>query len=275
MPDKRPAIPLPIKREIRQRCGYGCVICGLPLYEYDHIEEWSKIKEHDPNKITLLCNKHHAEKTKGLLTAKEVSKANDEPINLRKGISSPYSFHFSGDTAEFLIGNNHFISIPDSYGTGIGIMPIVIDNIPVIGFRIIENHLFLDLQLYDECNEKIIEIKENELIYNVNQWDIEFVGRTLKIRKDKGVIIFEIQFNPPGNILIPQAKIFFNGVLVNVDQEKICIENNKNCFSNCTVKNVPYGIVIGDDSRLQRMKEIDIAFGITGVNRYFNLIERN
>jgi len=30
-------IPLPIQREVRQRCGFGCVICGTLLYEYDHI----------------------------------------------------------------------------------------------------------------------------------------------------------------------------------------------------------------------------------------------
>lgn len=34
-------IPLPIQREVRQRCGFGCVICGMPLYEYEHMEEWA------------------------------------------------------------------------------------------------------------------------------------------------------------------------------------------------------------------------------------------
>ncbi len=38
----RPKIPLPIQREVRQRCGFGCVICGLPLYDYDHIIGWAE-----------------------------------------------------------------------------------------------------------------------------------------------------------------------------------------------------------------------------------------
>ncbi|WP_198036130.1 hypothetical protein [Salegentibacter sp. T436] len=60
-------IPLPIQREVRQRCGFGCVICGLPLYEYEHMEEWAKVKRHDAEEITLLCDRHHREKTAGLL----------------------------------------------------------------------------------------------------------------------------------------------------------------------------------------------------------------
>jgi hypothetical protein len=37
MAEDRPPIPLPVKRLVRQQCAFGCVLCGLPLYEYDHI----------------------------------------------------------------------------------------------------------------------------------------------------------------------------------------------------------------------------------------------
>ena len=36
-------MPLPIQREVRQRCGFGCVVCGLPLYEYDHLLGWTNV----------------------------------------------------------------------------------------------------------------------------------------------------------------------------------------------------------------------------------------
>ena len=65
-PDSR-NIPLPVQREVRRRCGFGCVICGLPLYEYDHLLCWAVVQRHVAEEITLLCDQHHREKTSGLL----------------------------------------------------------------------------------------------------------------------------------------------------------------------------------------------------------------
>jgi trigger factor len=31
------------------------------------MEEWAKVKRHDAEEITLLCDRHHREKTAGLL----------------------------------------------------------------------------------------------------------------------------------------------------------------------------------------------------------------
>ncbi len=80
-------IPLPMQREIRQRCGFGCVICGLPLYEYDHLLGWANVKRHVAEEITLLCDKHHREKTAELLPIEHVREANKTPYNLREGVS--------------------------------------------------------------------------------------------------------------------------------------------------------------------------------------------
>lgn len=88
-------IPLPIQREVRQRCGFGCVICGLPLYEYEHMEEWAIVKRHVADEITLLCDQHHREKTGGLLPVEVVRAANKSPFNLKEGNSKPYNLHFA------------------------------------------------------------------------------------------------------------------------------------------------------------------------------------
>jgi len=88
MEEKR-NIPEAIKREVRQRCGFGCVICGAPIYEYDHIIDWSIVKKHEAKNITLLCPQHHTEKTKGLLTREQVANSNMNPFSLQKGKVSP------------------------------------------------------------------------------------------------------------------------------------------------------------------------------------------
>ncbi|MHB0562224.1 hypothetical protein ACX3RA_15640, partial [Escherichia coli] len=50
-------IPETIKRQIRQRCGFGCVICGFGFYDYEHFKpDFVDAKVHDPNGMTLLCS---------------------------------------------------------------------------------------------------------------------------------------------------------------------------------------------------------------------------
>jgi hypothetical protein len=78
-------IPEPIKREVRQRCGFGCIICGFPLYEHDHMKEWALVQEHVAEDLTLLCDKHHKEVTNGFLPREKVIEANENPYNLKEG----------------------------------------------------------------------------------------------------------------------------------------------------------------------------------------------
>ena len=87
-------IPLPIQREVRKRCGFGCVICGFPLYEYDHLTGWANVYEHVAEDITLLCDQHHKEVTNGLLPREKVFEANKSPYNLKYGLCSPLLLHY-------------------------------------------------------------------------------------------------------------------------------------------------------------------------------------
>ena len=52
-----------IKREVRQRCGFGCIKCGNALIQYEHFDPpFEHAKEHNPNGITLLCAGCHDKK---------------------------------------------------------------------------------------------------------------------------------------------------------------------------------------------------------------------
>ena len=83
-------IPLPVQHEVRQRCGFGCVVCGLPLYQYDHLLGWANVHRHLAGEITLLCDQHHREKGAGLLPNEVIIEANRIPHNLKTGVSKPY-----------------------------------------------------------------------------------------------------------------------------------------------------------------------------------------
>ena len=63
-------IPNDVKRKVRQRDGFGCVICGSAFYTYEHFDpEFVEAENHDPHGICLLCGTCHRRKTSGLSRA--------------------------------------------------------------------------------------------------------------------------------------------------------------------------------------------------------------
>ncbi len=76
-------IPESIKRAVRERCKFGCIICGNLLYAYDHFDpEFNDAHEHHPNGITLLCDYHHRQKTNKLISLETIRHKNDNPFNV-------------------------------------------------------------------------------------------------------------------------------------------------------------------------------------------------
>jgi len=254
-------IPLPIQREVRQRCGFGCVICGMPLYEYEHMEEWAIVERHVADEITLLCDQHHREKTAGLLPKEDVRKANENPYNLREGVSKPYNLYFSGTTAEIEIGGNSFTCEDQGYGTAM--IPIIVDGTPLIYLSLADNHFLLNLVIFDEFNVPVLHIKDNQLVYSTQPWDIQLVGTKLTIREAHRKILIEIDFRPPNKVVINRGRFLRNGVEILVRPTNILITNNSIVISGCNAHNCQGGLIIGHN-------EIPIGgfMALEGVSRY-------
>lgn len=236
-------IPLPIQREIRQRCGFGCVLCGMPLYEYEHMEEWAKVKRHVADEITLLCDQHHREKTARLLPKEVIWEANADPYNLREGVSKPYNLYFSGNTAEIEIGGNTFTCENKGYGTAM--IPISIDEAPLLGLIMADDHLLLNLIIYDEFNAPVLHIKNNQLYYSTEPWDIQLVGTKLTVREALRKILIEIDFQPPDKVVINRGRFLRNGVEILVRPTNILVTNTRSVISGCHAHNCFGGLIIG------------------------------
>lgn len=80
-------IPDPIKREVRERCGFGCVVCGSAIVDYEHFNpEFKDAKAHDAAGIILLCPLHH--RAKGAFIARDtIAKAAENPFCKGKGFA--------------------------------------------------------------------------------------------------------------------------------------------------------------------------------------------
>ena len=254
-------IPLPIQREVRQRCGFGCVICGMPLYEYEHMEEWAEVHRHVAAEITLLCDHHHREKTNGFLPKEAVRAANAAPYNLREGASKPYSLHFSGTEATVEIGGNSFTCQDGGHGTEM--IPLLIDNTPLVGIILSDGHFLLNVVIFDECNIPVLHIRNNQLVYSTDPWDIQLVGTTLTLREKAGKILIEFVFLPPNKVRVVRGRFLRNGVEVLVRPENILVTNNSTFISGCRAHNCHGGLIIGHTD-----KPIGGFMAIRGVSRY-------
>ena len=236
-------IPAGIKREVRQRCAFGCVICGKPLYEYDHLDGWAETKRHDVNRIILLCDQHHRERTSGLLPTDQAEAASKEPFNLRAGHSTRHTLHYDGTRCEIAIGNNDFTT--DVLAEGKSLTALMIDNQPMVKFRVEDNHLLLTLVFNDPMNRLTLAVEDNELVYSVDPWDIEFVGRRLTLRIAERRVLADIVFGPPSRIAIERGHFLRNGVQAVVTRDGLTIENVGSPISNCSFGDCSAGILLG------------------------------
>src|SRR5215813_575909 len=97
MPRGRPPIPVPLQRRVRQHCGFGCVICGCPIYQIDHIIPWERVKCHRFENLVTLCPNHHTDKTCGRLAESQVFVARSSPYNTKAENTASYRLMFSGE----------------------------------------------------------------------------------------------------------------------------------------------------------------------------------
>jgi trigger factor len=247
-----------MQREIRQRCGFGCVVCGLPLYDYDHLLGWATVQRHAAEEITLLCSQHHREKGAGLLPAATVNAANRNPYNLRTGISKPYDLHYSGDECEVVLGGNTFSAKDGGYGTVL--LPVSVDDTPLLAFILGDGHLMLNLNLFDQYNNLVLQIKNNQLVQAISPWDIQLIGRSLVVREAERKILVDITFEPPGRIIVRRGRFLRNGVEILIRPERIVVANNGATFAGTRMRNWPAGVLIGPHqqpmSAIVRMEDV-------------------
>lgn len=217
-------IPAEIKRAVRQRDGYGCVICGHPIVQYEHFEEYSKVGTHEESNIWLACANHHDEKHKGLLPLDKIQKARQSPYNKEHGRTAEYPLHYSGNDCAIHIGDNVMeatLSEKLSFLRGLDI-----DNEEVIGFRLENEQLLLNCRAYNKEGVILFHIQDNELVMNTDNWDIESTSNSITIRNGLGDIFLKLKISPPA-IFIDRADFYTSKgrrICVAKDGERISLD---------------------------------------------------
>lgn len=214
-------IPEGVKRKIRQDAGFGCVMCGCGIFEYEHIEPvFIDATEHNPDHMTLLCPTCHGKVTKGILSKESLWTAKKKPAAIQNG--------FSNEWFDFSSKKKPYITFGGTKTTECQI-PLEIYGIPIISIKnpLDDNTPFLlSAVFFNEKSQKTLEIIDNEWKASSKNWDFKFVGPRLTIYNQINEIVLQLKTDPPHGIIIEFLKMFYKGYSVIIKPDSLTINNN-------------------------------------------------
>ncbi|RDL18518.1 SEC-C motif-containing protein [Pseudomonas sp. URMO17WK12:I10] len=201
-------IPADVQRAVRQRDGFGCVVCGSFFYQYDHIGiEYSDAVTHDPNHIVLLCGGCHDRKTRGMLSSESILKSAANPRckqnNFSWGVLDVGSEHpvieMGGVTAYrskvlLRICGEDMFSLSKPVAPG---LPFSVNA-----------------KIFDRSGNLIASVHDNQIQLLCTNWDVEVVGQRINIRSGKGIFDVVLRVEPPKKIVIERLQMYYKGIEV-------------------------------------------------------------
>lgn len=169
-------IPETIKREVRQRCGFGCIFCGCPIVDYHHFDPpFTEGVLHDPDRLTLLCVKCHRGLHSRQIDQREFRRALASPCCLKQGWVGLSIRHTYEDTV-IHIGRSTWKRTPvliRAYEK-----PVLCIEPPDEG----GHYWLLSGHITDSGGKTLLRIDRNEWQTPTEHWDIKIKGSRLEIR---------------------------------------------------------------------------------------------
>ena len=198
-------IPDGIKRAVRQRCGFGCVICAGSVFEYEHFNpEYARARQHDADGITLLCPGCHAKRTRNLLSARRVREANAKPAALGKRYA--YS-ELEGTPLRPFIKFAGMTLINCE-------VPLQVCGFPVIQVEDAElegGPYRLSATFFNTSGIPSLFIRRNEWQVLADSWDVELVGSSVTVRTGPGEIALRLTFQVGEGLIVERLEMLCAG----------------------------------------------------------------
>lgn len=192
MAENRPAIPEAVKREVRQKCYFGCVICGMPFFQYDHIDEYSDVREHAVDNLVLLCPNHHAAKTTKKLSKERIVAAKIKPFNSLRSHTSGFRVEPS-QQLRTLLGSNEVVGwYPNAKGEH---YPLFVNGKVFFAIHCDDGWLSVSLAVTDAWGGILLNIINGELKVSTGAWDYVYEGDNIKVRAGLGDVILDLNFS--------------------------------------------------------------------------------
>jgi len=212
-------IPVSVRKKIRKAAGFGCVVCGTAICQFDHVSPgFSEAYSHNPSRMTLLCGYCHDKKTRGILSVEFIQQAMKDPKSLQKGFISDF-FDFGTVIPIVSLGKQKFVNT--NY-----LIQIDGQHLLYISQKS-ENGVtgnFLNARFHDTQNREIFRIEENVWFSSTDNWDINFSGTVLEIRDQEGSVALKIENKPREEFIVHEVKMNYNGYQIQGDEERFSIQ---------------------------------------------------
>lgn len=267
------SIPAAIKRKIRSECGYGCVLCGSVIIEYEHIEpEWNDAKEHDPSKMALLCPDHHARVTKGIISKHKIIEARKNPWSFIHGHSYD-SLSMEASSNKIKIADNIFEDVD-----------IIVDlnNKPLIWFNEAEEYgapKRLNALFYDQNGKLISQIINNEFRAFVDGCDVNAQGYKITLNYHRQRINLELEREADEVIQINKLNMFYDGYNFSINEVgdfSIKTPDGSNITLNgCGVKNGRCAFKFGSVPKSKLEKPSDFLIVMLKGEHIYNYMQQH
>lgn len=196
-------IPEPVKRVVRQRDGFGCIVCGSAFYQYDHLgTEFKDADAHDPQQIVLLCGGCHDRKTRGALSTETLQEHAQSPYCKRANFSwGPLDIGRA--SPEIVLGTltaTNVRSLLTIDGEDVfSLSPPVTDHGPFT----------INASLYDKDGRQTFRIVSNEFQAAVSNWDVTVVGQKVTVRSAPGKFDLIIRMEPPRRLVVERLDMVY------------------------------------------------------------------
>lgn len=224
-----------IKREIRKQDGYGCIICGSMLVDYEHIDPlFCDAEEHNPSKMALLCSQHHDPVTRKIMPKRLIKKHKEDPYCKKHGYA--FSKYFPNpDDINIKCGNSYFEDTKKIFE---------INGRPIIWIEKEEEEILFNAIFFDDIGRKIGYLNKNTFIALVNDCDIFAIGTRIEARTRKGVINLELNIEGDGIVELRRLSAKYFGTYIKINKSgEIEIDSCK--FNNIQIFNCGGGFKIG------------------------------
>lgn len=220
---ERELIPSDIRRQVRQRDGFGCVHCGSPVYDYEHFVEYSIVKEHRADNIYLLCLPLHRKKGKRV-PRNVIDRWRKNPFNRSREETAPDAQWFSGP--------HYSLAMADSKLTitnGKSAAALVVEQTTLVGFTSDDGALLLNVLLEDEKGTSLLRIDQGELTMStVENWDVDWLSSSLlQISQSLGDVSLRMRFDADrSSVQIESGQFHHRGRHVSVFPSKVAVDGD-------------------------------------------------
>ena len=241
---RRPAIKNSILKEVRKQCFFGCVFCGSPIFEYDHIVDYAIVKEHTVDNLVLLCPDHHTKKTKKILSTESVQYKRTNPFNeKRQELGGPVLD--ANRTIEVVIGSNLFeYNIGENFDHCI----VWINGYSFFKIESIDGWILPSFVITDNYGIVVFAVDKGEIVMTKTIVDYSYVSNRIKIILENSEVIELVLTNY--KVEINKAKMIDGnsntGLLITPFSIEIKSKRSIKVISKATYNNNGLGIGVLD-----------------------------